>query len=72
MTSSSTADKYTVTEYGKQNMFGAEVAPWVDENDNYEGYAENAEKPNGRWAMIGFLVLCASYATTGNLIPGII
>ena len=34
---SSTADKYTTTEYGKQNMFGAEVAPWVDENDNYEG-----------------------------------
>ena len=36
---SSTADKYTTTEYGKQNMFGAEVAPWVDEKDNYEGYA---------------------------------
>ena len=48
---SSTADKYTTTEYGKQNMFGAEVAPWVDENDNYEGYAVNAEKTNGRWAV---------------------
>ena len=54
---SSTADKYTTTEYGKQNMFGAEVAPWVDENDNYEGYAVNAEKTNGRWAMIGFIAL---------------
>ena len=29
-------------------------------------------KANGRAAMIGFIVLCASYATTGNLIPGII
>ena len=54
---SSTADKYTTTEYGKQNMFGAEVAPWVDENDNYEGYAVNAEKTNGRWAMIGIVAL---------------
>ena len=72
MTSSSTTDKYTVTEYGKQNMFAAEAQPWIDENSSYEGYAVNAEKTNGRWAMIGFLVLCASYATTGNLIPGII
>ena len=53
-------------------MFAAEAQPWIDQNDNYEGYAVNAEKTNGRWAMIGFLVLCASYATTGNLIPGII
>ena len=58
---SSTADKYTTTEYGKQNMFGAEVAPWVDENDNYEGYAVNAEKTNGRWAMIGFVALLGAY-----------
>ena len=57
MTSSSTAEKYTVTEYGKQNMFGAEVAPWVDQNDNYEGYPENAEKTNGRWAMIGIVLI---------------
>ena len=62
---SSTADKYTTTEYGKQNMFGAEVAPWVDENDNYEGYAVNAEKTNGRWAMIGIVALlgCLLYTS---------
>ncbi len=29
-------------------------------------------RANGRAAMIGFLVLCASYATTGNLTFGII
>ena len=28
---SSTADKYTTTEYGKQNMFAAEAQPWIDE-----------------------------------------
>ncbi len=28
---SSTAEKYTTTEYGKQNMFAAEAQPWIDE-----------------------------------------
>ena len=68
---SSTADKYTTTEYGKQNMFGAEVAPWVDEHDNYEGYAVNAEKTNGRWAMIGIVALLGAYITTGQIIQGV-
>ena len=72
MTSSqTTTEKYTVTEYGKQNMFGAEAQPWVDENDNYEGYALNAEKTNGRWAMIGFVALLGAYITTGQIIPGV-
>ena len=52
-------------------MFGAEVAPWVDEKDNYEGYAENAEKTNGRWAMIGIVALLGAYLTTGQIIPGV-
>ena len=30
---SSTAEKYTTTEYGKQNMFAAEAQPWIDEKD---------------------------------------
>jgi|TARA_R100000664_G_scaffold6910_1_gene12008 hypothetical protein len=32
---------------------------------------ENAEKTNGRWAMVGFLAALGSYAFTGNIIPGI-
>ena len=68
---SSTANKYTTTEYGKQNMFAAEAQPWVDQNDNYEGYAKNAEKTNGRWAMIGFVALIGAYVTTGQIIPGV-
>ena len=52
-------------------MFGAEVAPWVDQDDNYEGYAANAEKTNGRWAMVGFIALLGAYLTTGQIIPGV-
>ena len=40
----------------------------MDTTDNFDIWA----RANGRAAMIGFIVLCASYATTGNLIPGII
>ena len=69
--SSSTAEKYTTTEYGKQNMFAAEAQPWIDQNDNYEGYAVNAEKANGRRAMIGFVALLGAYLTTGQIIPGV-
>ena len=68
MTSSS---RYTTTEYGKQNMFAAEATPWIDQDDNYEGYAVNAEKTNGRWAMIGFVALLGAYLTTGQIIPGV-
>ena len=68
---SSTTDKYTTTEYGKQNMFAAEATPWIDQNENYEGYPENAEKTNGRWAMIGFVALIGAYVTTGQIIPGV-
>ena len=64
-------DKYTVTEYGKQNMFAAEAQPWIDENSSYEGYAKNAEKTNGRWAMIGFVALIGAYMVTGQIIPGV-
>jgi len=38
---------------------------------NYTSYPENAEKTNGRWAMIGFIALLGSYITTGQIIPGI-
>ena len=72
MTSSTNSVKrYTTTEYGKQNMFAAEAQPWIDEISSYEGYAKNAEKTNGRWAMIGFVALFGAYITTGQIIPGV-
>ena len=58
-----------ITEYGKQNMFATESKTRLVEN--YEGYGLNAEKTNGRWAMIGMVSLLVAYATTGQIIPGI-
>ena len=69
--SSSTAEKYTVTEYGKQNMFGAQTQPWIDEKDtNYDHWAV-AEQMNGRLAMIGFFAAIHNYILFGQVMPGI-
>ena len=38
----------------KQNMFPSETRP-IDETVSYDGYPQNAEKVNGRWAMVGSL-----------------
>ena len=62
----------TVTESGnRQNMYPTDVRQYIDESINYDGYPENAEKVNGRWAMIGMVALIGAYATTGQIIPGI-
>ena len=68
-TSSDTASSQVITEYGKQNIFGRETQPQLVEN--YTSYPEEAEKANGRWAMIGFVALLGAYITTGQVIPGI-
>ena len=60
----------TVTESGdRQNIYSIEPHPQVD--PNYQGYPLEAEKANGRWAMLGFVALLGSYITTGQIIPGI-
>ena len=62
----------TVTESGgRQNMYPTNPKPWIDESISYEGYPQNAEKVNGRWAMIGFIALIGAYATTGQILPGV-
>ena len=62
----------TVTEGGgRQNMYPTETRSYIDESISYEGYPQNAEKVNGRWAMIGMIALLGAYATTGQIIPGI-
>ena len=59
-----------VTESGgRQNIYSIEPRPHVD--PNYVGYPEDAEKVNGRWAMLGIVALFGAYATTGQIIPGI-
>ena len=62
----------TTESGGRQNMFPSETRPYIDESVSYEGYPQNAEKVNGRWAMIGFVALMGAYVTTGQIIPGII
>ncbi len=37
----------------------------------YAGHIKDAEKANGRWAMIGFIALLGAYTSTGQIIPGI-
>ena len=65
----SSASHQIITEYGKQNMFATQVRPQLVEN--YSNYPEEAEKTNGRWAMIGMIALLGTYITTGQIIPGI-
>ncbi|KGG14930.1 MULTISPECIES: high light inducible protein [unclassified Prochlorococcus] len=61
---------YVTTESGnRQNAFPVEAQPELIEN--YSGYIQEAEKANGRWAMIGFIALLGSYISTGQAIPGI-
>ena len=70
MTSStSNMDRYTTTEYGKQNMFASE--PQMQYVENYQGYWPHAEQLNGRLAMIGFFAAVHNYILTGYIIPGI-
>ena len=62
----------TVTEGGgRQNMYPTDVRPYIDESIDYKSYPQNAEKVNGRWAMIGFVALIGAYAVTGQIIPGV-
>ena len=67
-----TNSSYTTTESGgRQNMFPSETRPYIDVDSNYTSYPEDAEKVNGRWAMIGIVALLGAYVTTGQIIPGI-
>ena len=66
-----TKSEVTTESGGRQNMFPSETRPYIDETVSYDGYPQNAEKVNGRWAMIGFVALLGAYVTTGQIIPGI-
>ena len=54
---------------GRQNIFPREVRTRLVQD--YTSYPVEAEKVNGRWAMIGFIALIGAYAVTGQVIPGI-
>ena len=61
----------TTESGGRQNAYPNETRPYIDQSVSYDSYPQNAEKVNGRWAMIGFVALIGAYATTGQIIPGI-
>ena len=59
----------TVTESGgRQNIYSVEPTPYLDES--YEGYGPNAEKLNGRLAMLGIVAGFISYTATGSFFFG--
>ena len=60
----------TTESGGRQNAFPNETRPYIDESASYEGYPQNAEKLNGRLAMLGLVAGFISYVTTGNLFFG--
>tara|TARA_B100000945_G_C20289210_1_gene552489 strand:+ start:328 stop:528 length:201 start_codon:yes stop_codon:yes gene_type:complete len=64
-----TSTSQVITEYGKQNIFARETPPQLVEN--YTNYPKEAEKNNGRWAMVGIVCLFGAYITTGQIIPGV-
>ena len=59
----------TTESGGRQNIFPTEVKTQLVED--YTSYPAEADKANGRWAMIGFIALIGAYLTTGQIIPGI-
>ena len=61
----------TTESGGRQNMFPTETRPYIDDSVSYDSYPKNAEKVNGRWAMIGLVALVGAYVSTGQIIPGI-
>jgi len=70
-TTSMANSSVTTESGGRQNMFPTETRPYIDEAVSYDSYPQNAEKVNGRWAMIGLVALVGAYVSTGQIIPGI-
>ena len=54
---------------GTQDIENSELTTRV--NTTFIDYPKDAEKVNGRWAMLGLVALFGAYANTGQIIPGI-
>ena len=53
-----------------QDIESAELPANVD--TTFIDYPKDAEKVNGRWAMLGLVALIGAYVSTGQIIPGIL
>ncbi len=61
----------TVTEDGgRENIYAIE--PEMQVMEITMNHNENAEKLNGRLAMLGVIAAIGAYVTTGQLIPGVL
>jgi hypothetical protein len=59
---------------GRTNMYATEPTMYIDpitQEDNFVDHNTNAEKLNGRFAMMGIIAALGAYAVTGQIIPGI-
>ena len=60
-----------ITESGvTQGNESTELPANVD--STFIDYPKDAEKVNGRWAMLGLIALIGAYTSTGQIIPGIL
>ena len=60
-----------ITESGStQDIRSTELPAHVD--PTFIDYPKDAEKVNGRWAMLGLVALFGAYVSTGQIIPGIL
>ena len=61
----------TTDEFGRNNIWAVEPQMYISKEDaeryGLETYAEQAEKANGRWAMLGFMAALISYGLSGKL-----
>ena len=55
---------------GTQDIKSTELSAQVD--TTLIDYPKDAEKVNGRWAMLGLVALFGAYTSTGQIIPGIL
>ena len=59
----------TTEDGGRNNIFPTESK--IQLIEGYTSHPIEAEKANGRWAMLGFIALIGAYFSTGQIIPGI-
>ena len=60
-----------ITESGGTQDIKSTESP-VEVDTTFIDYPKDAEKVNGRWAMLGLVALIGAYSSTGQIIPGIL